>query len=107
MRRQRQISLHDIAGLSVSGAIVKPEVQNLDSAEAVLAACEDADAVVACVGDFLGQTGEFRDRADLSLSGDQQALLELVKSTGKPLVVVLVSRQAAHRAVGRRKTPTR
>ncbi len=70
--------------------IIPPECKNLDR-EAVLAACSGADAVVACVGDFLGQTGEFRDRGNLDLSGDQQALLELVKSTGKPLIVVLVS----------------
>ena len=70
--------------------IVKPEYRSLDSG-AALSACRDADVIVACVGDFLGQNGEYRDRADLDLSGDQQALLELLKSTGKPLVVVLVS----------------
>jgi len=70
--------------------IVKPEYRNLDPA-AVHAACEPADVIVACVGDFVGQNGEFRDRGDLNLSGDQQALLELLKQTGKPLVVVLVS----------------
>ncbi|NLI21617.1 MAG: glycosyl hydrolase [Clostridiales bacterium] len=59
--------------------------------EAVLAACEGADAVVAFVGDFLAQNGEARDRANLDLSGDQPALLELLGSLGKPLTVVLVS----------------
>ena len=70
--------------------IVKPEVQTLDPA-AVRKACEGADVILACVGDFVGQNGEFRDRGDLNLSGDQQALLELLKQTGKPLAVVLVS----------------
>ncbi len=58
---------------------------------AALAACEGADAVVACVGDFIAQTGEARDRANLDLSGDQLALLKTLKATGKPLVVVLLT----------------
>jgi len=70
--------------------IVLPECLPLDT-DAVRAACADADVVIACVGDFLAQTGEFRDRGNLNLSGDQQALLELCKASGKPLVVVLVS----------------
>jgi beta-glucosidase len=70
--------------------IVKPEYQSLDPA-AVRKACEGADVIVACVGDFVGQNGEFRDRGDPNLSGDQQKLLELLKQTGKPLAVVLVS----------------
>ncbi len=58
---------------------------------AAIAACEGADAVVACVGDFIAQNGEARDRANLDLSGDQLALLQTLKATGKPLVVVLVT----------------
>lgn len=58
---------------------------------ATLAACEGADTVIACVGDFIGQNGEGRDRANLDLSGDQLALLKRLKATGKKLVVVLVT----------------
>lgn len=50
-----------------------------------------ADVVVAVVGDHPDQYGEFRDRADLNLSGAQQELLERLKECGKPLVVVLVN----------------
>ena len=59
--------------------------------QATLTACEGAEVIVACVGDFLAQNGEGRDRADLDLSGDQQALLTLLRAQGKPLVVVVVS----------------
>ncbi|MBN1777774.1 MAG: glycoside hydrolase family 3 C-terminal domain-containing protein [Clostridiales bacterium] len=90
LREEDPIAAPDVAGYPYLEKIIKPEFQNLDTG-AVLSACEGADVLVACVGDFLGQTGEYRDRADLDLSGDQQALLELMKSTGKPLVVVLVS----------------
>ena len=62
----------------------------LDQAE-IMAACRDAEMIVACVGDFSVQNGEGRDRADLSLSGEQQALLKLLRTLNKPLVVVLVS----------------
>ena len=76
--------------VSVSGENRHARGDDLDP-DAVRAACKDADVILACVGDFLGQNGEFRDRGDLNLTGDQQALLELAKETGKPLVVVLVS----------------
>ncbi len=49
-----------------------------------------ADVVLAVVGDSLPTYGEQRDRADLGLPGEQQHLLEALKATGKPLVVVLV-----------------
>jgi beta-glucosidase len=58
---------------------------------AALAACEGADVIVACVGDFIAQTGEARDRANLDLTGDQLKLLQSLKATGKPLAVVLVT----------------
>ena len=72
----------DVETDRVRGALDEP---------AVLAACENADVVIACVGDFLGQNGEGRDRANLDLTGDQLALLKTVKALGKPLVVVLVT----------------
>jgi beta-glucosidase len=50
-----------------------------------------ADVAVVVVGDVRAQTGEFHDRADLDLSGGQQALLEAVKKTGTPMVLVLVN----------------
>ncbi|MDO6686496.1 MULTISPECIES: glycoside hydrolase family 3 N-terminal domain-containing protein [unclassified Agarivorans] len=62
--------------------------------EEILAAADAAsnsDIVVACVGDTLSQHGEFHDRADLDLSGHQQAMLEAVKATGKPLIVVFMA----------------
>ena len=58
---------------------------------ATLAACEGADELIACVGDFAGQNGEARDRANLDLSGDQLALLKALRTLGKPLTVVLIS----------------
>jgi len=50
-----------------------------------------ADVVIAVVGDCLEQNGEYKDRADLALSGSQQKLLESLKQCGKPLIVILVN----------------
>ncbi len=50
-----------------------------------------AEAVVAVVGDGPHYFGEGRDRANLDLTGGQQALLEALRATGKPLIVVLVN----------------
>jgi beta-glucosidase len=50
-----------------------------------------ADVAVVVVGDTLALAGECRDRANLDLSGGQQALLEAVYATGTPMVVVLLS----------------
>ncbi len=58
--------------------------------EAVRAAAA-SDVIVAVVGDCIEQNGEFRDRADLNLSGAQLQLLQALKDLDKPLVVILVN----------------
>jgi beta-glucosidase len=52
---------------------------------------EKSDVVVAVIGDCLQQNGEYRDRADLELSGAQLDLLKELKKTGKPLIGVLIN----------------
>jgi beta-glucosidase len=63
-------------------------------AEAV-AAAQEADYVVAVVGDNLALTGELCSTATLELVGAQVALLEAVAATGTPMIVVLVSSKPA------------
>ena len=58
---------------------------------AVVAACEQADCVVAVVGDSIAQNGENRDRADPSLTPDQLEMLKTIKSLGKKLIIVIVA----------------
>jgi beta-glucosidase len=58
--------------------------------EAVQAA-QQADVVVAAVGESAGMTGEATSRADIGLPGQQLALLKALKLTGKPLVLVLMN----------------
>jgi beta-glucosidase len=60
----------------------------LDSA---VSTAQQSDAIVVVLGDVISQTGEGKDRADLSLSGAQIALFERLRALNKPLITVLVS----------------
>lgn len=68
--------------------VMDPQKEAISEA---LDCAQDADVIVAVVGDCVAQNGEFKDRANLSLSGAQQRLLEELKSLNKPLIVVLVN----------------
>ncbi len=63
-------------------------------AEAVRVARE-ADVVVAVVGDTIALTGETRSTATLELQGGQVAMLDAVRGTGTPLIVVLAHSKPA------------
>jgi beta-glucosidase len=55
-----------------------------------------ADVAVVVLGDDLRLTGETKDRANLDLSGQQQALLEAVHATGTPVILVLINGKPYH-----------
>ncbi len=48
-----------------------------------------ADVVILGLGEWLKISGEGFDRSDLNLPGNQEALLEAIVGTGKPVVLVL------------------
>jgi beta-glucosidase len=52
-------------------------------------AAQQADVVIAVVGESAHMSGEAASRLELGLPGHQEALLKAIKETGKPLVVVL------------------
>jgi beta-glucosidase len=62
--------------------------EDLDGAARLAAEC---DAIVLVLGDVIEQTGETKDRANLELSGGQNALFKKLRETGKPTVTVLVA----------------
>jgi len=68
--------------------VIDPGLEGIPEAAALAGA---ADVAIVVVGDRLEQIGETKDRANLDLTGGQQALLEAVHATGTPMVVVLVS----------------
>jgi glucosidase (fragment) len=68
--------------------IMDSAVESIDEAAAL---AQDADIVIAVVGDCLCQNGEAKDRANLELSGRQNELVARLKETGKPVITVLVN----------------
>jgi beta-glucosidase len=56
-----------------------------------VALAQEADLVVAVVGDTIGLIGETRSTATLALFGGQIELLDRLAATGKPMVVVVIS----------------
>ncbi len=57
--------------------------------EAAVAQARAADVVIMALGEYQGISGESFDRQSLALPGNQEALLEAVVASGKPLVLVL------------------
>lgn len=66
---------------AVNDAMIAEAVEN----------AQNSDVVVTVVGDVLQLIGEGCSTATLELLGAQNALLDTLKATGKPLVVVLMS----------------
>ena len=62
-----------------------------DDIDGTVSTAKKCDAIVLVLGDMINQTGEFKDRADLALSGTQTALFERLRMLNKPLITVLVS----------------
>jgi beta-glucosidase len=56
---------------------------------AAAAKARSADVVVLGLGESKGISGEWFDRSELGLPGNQEQLLEAVMATGKPVVLVL------------------
>lgn len=67
------------------------DARKTDGFAEALAAARDADVIVAAMGEYYDYTGEAASRTSLDLPGNQQALLEELKKTGKPIVLVLLS----------------
>jgi beta-glucosidase len=55
------------------------------------AVAREADLIIVALGDNYNQAGEYNDRADLKLSGMQEALVRVLESVHVPMVTVLIS----------------
>jgi len=56
---------------------------------AAVATAQAADQVVLALGETRGESGEAESRSNIDLPGKQQELIDRIKATGKPFVVVL------------------
>jgi beta-glucosidase len=65
------------------------ECGSADGFAAAVTAARSADFVVLALGETRGQSGEAASRSVIDLPGKQQELIDQIKSTGKPFVVVL------------------
>ncbi len=80
---------NNIEFVYAKGCSVLPSEE--DDLAAAIQAASDADAIIFVVGDMIDQFGEFKDRANLDLSGRQTELFYGLKATGKPVCTVLVA----------------
>ena len=62
-----------------------------DDLDAAVLAARDADVILFAVGDVIEQAGEYKDRADLSLSGRQEILFARLLELKKPIISVLIA----------------
>jgi beta-glucosidase len=68
-----------------------PEAEMRKEVEKAVEAAQRAEAIVLVLGERTNMSGEAASRSSLSLSGNQQQLLEAVVATGKPVVLVLLN----------------
>jgi beta-glucosidase len=59
--------------------------------DAAVQTAMQSDLVVMVLGEAGDMTGEAKSRADLNLPGQQMALFEAIKATGKPVAVILMA----------------
>jgi beta-glucosidase len=71
--------------------VVLPSAPSEELIAEAVAVAESSDAVVAVVGDQIELVGEGRSTATLELVGGQNALLDALIETGKPVIVVVIA----------------
>ncbi|MEN6339809.1 MAG: glycoside hydrolase family 3 N-terminal domain-containing protein [Clostridiaceae bacterium] len=62
-----------------------------DDLDSAVEAAKGCGVILLVLGDCVEQAGEFRDRADLALSGRQEELFLRLKALGTPMITVLVA----------------
>ena len=67
------------------------DVGKTDGFAEALALAEKSDVIITAMGEHWNMTGEAASRTSLDLPGNQQALLEALEKTGKPVILVLMS----------------
>jgi beta-glucosidase len=86
-------ALHDPASLTVTqGANVEEALPG--GIAAAVAAARKADVVLLAVGENEGMSGEAQSRTEIVMPAAQQALVEAVAATGKPIVILLKNGRA-------------
>ena len=83
----RRISIAD--GIRALSPQTQITVDDGSDIHAAVDHARSAEVVIMALGEYQGISGESFDRQSLDLPGNQEALLETVAATGKPVVLVL------------------
>ncbi|HTB82289.1 MAG TPA: beta-glucosidase BglX [Candidatus Sulfotelmatobacter sp.] len=67
------------------------DTTNRDGFAAAVAAAQNADVAILVLGEAGNMSGESKSRTSINLPGVQTELLQAIKKTGKPVVVVLMN----------------
>ena len=78
--------LHGIKTIVPDATILFDEGKDIPAA---VAKAMDAEVAILGLGEWTEISGESKDRSNLDLPGNQEALLEAIAATGKPVVLVL------------------
>ena len=71
--------------------VVQDPRSQLEMIDEAVKVAQQADVIVAAVGESRGMSHESSSRVSLDLPANQRVLLEALKATGKPLVIVLMN----------------
>lgn len=88
----------DDAQIEANGSLFGREIRDSRSAADMLheaiSVANDADVIIAAIGETSEMSGECSSRSDLTIPNTQKALLTALKATGKPIVLVNFSGRA-------------
>ena len=91
-------NIMDDATIEANGSMFGREIRDSRSSEEMLSealgVARDADVIVAAIGETSEMSGECSSRSDLTLPDAQKRLLEALKATGKPIVLLNFSGRA-------------
>ncbi len=86
-----RVAFEQGVGLDPKGNAVAGDQARIAKA---VAAARGSDLVIAVVGERETQSGEAKNRAHLDLPGRQAELIDALRATGKPVVIVLITGRA-------------
>ena len=73
------------------GQLILDEKSSQELIEDAVKLAYESDVIVAVLGEAFGMSGEAASRSNISLLPNQQMLLRALKTTGKPIVLVLMN----------------
>lgn len=88
----------DDAQIEANGSLFGREIRDsrcaADMLNEAISVANDADVIIAAIGETSEMSGECSSRSDLTIPNTQKALLTALKATGKPIVLVNFSGRA-------------